>query len=232
MRAPDALDEIATLTTGNRVLMTGALRAGSDDKQPGFYNSFYVFAHGGERLTTYDKFHLVPFGEYLPFEKTLSAIGLKKVVGISGSFSTGDGPHTVDVPGAPQMSPLICYEILFPGEVVADERPRWIVNVTDDSWFGPWAGPRQHLLVARMRAIEQGLPVVRAANTGISAVIDAYGRVRAELALNRMGIVDSTLPAAIEPTLFARAGQFGFWLLVLFCIAGAFLAVRNPHPRD
>jgi apolipoprotein N-acyltransferase len=232
MRVPPALDEIATLTTGNRVLMTGALRAGSDDKQQGFYNSFYVFAHGGLRLTTYDKFHLVPFGEYLPFEQTLSAIGLKKVVGISGSFSTGDGPHTVDVPGAPQMSPLICYEILFPGEVVADERPRWIVNVTDDSWFGPWAGPRQHLLVARMRAIEQGLPVVRAANTGISAVIDAYGRVRAELALDQMGIVDSNLPAAIEPTPFARAGQLGFCLLVLFCIAGAFLAVQNPPPRD
>lgn len=228
-RSRVALDEI-TVLTADRVLLTGALRA---NDRPGaqrrYYNSFYVFAHGGQLVSVYDKFHLVPFGEYLPFEETMNALGLTKIVGIPGSFSTGDGPHTVDIPGAPQAGPLICYEILFPGEVVARNRPRWLVNVTDDSWFGPWAGPKQHLLVARMRAIEEGLPVVRAANTGISAVIDSVGRVRGEIALDSMGVLDSDLPASIEPTPFARSGQFGFWLLVLGTVLTVFL-VANKKP--
>ncbi len=226
-RSAVALDEIAVLTGGDRVLMTGAVRALKGTDGPHYYNSFYVFAHGGQMAAVTDKFHLVPFGEYLPFEKTLGALGLTKIVGVQGSFSTGDGPHTIDIPGAPQASPLICYEILFPGEVTADDRPRWLINVTDDSWFGPWAGPRQHLLVAQTRAIEQGLPVVRAANTGISAVIDAHGRVRARLELERMGTLDSALPAAIEPPLFARSGPLAFFLLLVASVAGAFLAVQN-----
>jgi len=196
-----------------------------------FFNSFYLFADG-KPIATYDKFHLVPFGEYLPFEDFLARFGLTKVVGVAGDFSTGDGPHTVDVPGAPQMSPLICYEMLFPGEVVPDARARWMVNVTDDSWFGPWAGPEQHLLIARTRAIEQGLPVIRAANTGISAIIDSFGRMRMQLAIGRAGIIDSALPASIAPTPFARSSDFGFWLLVLFCIAAAALAVKNPPLAD
>jgi apolipoprotein N-acyltransferase len=232
-RSPYAQDEIANLTRGGRVLMTGALRSSFDASgERHYFNSFYLFADGGKPLAVYDKFHLVPFGEYLPFEDFFSRLGLTKVVGVAGDFSTGDGPHTVDVPGAPEMSPLICYEILFPGEVVQDARARWMVNITDDSWFGPWAGPEQHLLVARTRAIEEGLPVIRAANTGISAVIDAFGRVRARLALGRAGTVDSTLPASIAPTPFARSGDFGFWLLVLFCIAATVLSVKNPSPAD
>jgi apolipoprotein N-acyltransferase len=230
-RSAYALDQIAVLTGQDRVLMTGALRVLRDaDGTRHYYNSFHVFGHGGRLVSTYDKFHLVPFGEYLPLEAAMTQLGLKKIVGIAGSFSTGDGPHTVDVPGAPQAGPLICYEILFPGEVVADQRPRWLVNVTDDSWFGPWAGPLQHLLVAQTRAIEEGLPVVRAANTGISAVIDPFGRVRARLDLNRTGVIDSALPAAIEPTSYARVGQLSFLFLLLATIAGALLAVQNP-PR-
>jgi len=228
-RSPYARQEIAALTQGERVLMTGATRARDIGGERRYYNSFYVFTRG-RPVTVYDKFHLVPFGEYLPLGDVLSQLGLKKLAGVAGEFSTGDGPHTIDVPGAPQASPLICYEILFPGAAVADERARWIVNITDDSWFGPWAGPRQHLLVAQTRAIEEGLPVIRAANTGISAVIDGFGRIRARLELGRAGFLDSGLPAAIEPTPFARAGELGFWLLVLFCVAGAFLAAQNP-PR-
>jgi apolipoprotein N-acyltransferase len=231
-RSAVALDEIAVLTGRDKVLMTGAVRALKGEQRPRFFNSFYVFGHGGQLLAAYDKFHLVPFGEYLPLEGLLSSLGLKKLVGIQGSFSTGDGPHTVDIPGAPQASPLICYEILFPGEVVADARAAWLINVTDDSWFGPWAGPEQHLLVARTRAIEQGLPVVRAANTGISAVIDAYGRVGARLGLGAMGVADSTLPAAIEPPPFARTGELGFWLLVLSCVLAAVLVVHNRRFRN
>lgn len=226
-RSADALDQIAVLNGQDHVLLTGALRVLRDaNGERHYYNSFYVFGHGGELVGSYDKFHLVPFGEYLPFEKTMAALGLKKIVGVAGSFSTGDGPHTVDVPGAPQAGPLICYEILFPGEVVASQRPRWLVNVTDDSWFGPWAGPLQHLLVAQTRAIEEGLPVVRSANTGISAVIDPFGRIRARLDLNRTGVIDSTLPAAIEPTPYARSGQLSFLFLLLASIVGAFLAVE------
>jgi len=213
------------------VLMTGALRALRHDGEVDYYNSFYVFAHGGQLLGVYDKFHLVPFGEYLPYEKFLTRLGLTKIVGIEGSFATGDGPHTLVVPGAPPVGPLICYEILFPGEVVGAQRPSWFVNVTDDSWFGPWAGPLQHLLVARMRAIEEGIPVVRAANTGISAVIDPLGRVRARLGLNRAGALDASLPAAIEPTPYARDGDYGFWLLMLACATAAGLVVYNrPKP--
>lgn len=231
-RSPMALDEIAVLTGRDRVLMTGAMRALRVDGHTRYFNSFYVFGHGGRLAAVYDKFHLVPFGEYLPLEGVLAGLGLKKLVGIEGSFSTGDGPHTVDVPGAPPASPLICYEILFSGEVVGDARARWLVNVTDDSWFGPWAGPEQHLVVAEIRAIEMGLPVVRAANTGISAVIDAYGRLRGRLGLDKMGVLDADLPAAIEPTPYARAGEFGFWLLLLGCVAGAFLAVHNRPRAD
>jgi apolipoprotein N-acyltransferase len=236
-RSPDARAEIANLSRDGRVLMTGAVRASDDSGgRRRYFNSFYLFADGGRPLEIYDKSHLVPFGEYLPFEDFFAHLGLTKLVGVAGDFSTGNGPHTIQVPGAPMASPLICYEILFPGEVVADARARWTINITDDSWFGPWAGPRQHLLVAQTRAIEQGVPVVRAANTGISAVIDAYGRVRARLALGRSGIIDSALPASIAPPAFARAGELEFWLLVLSCIAATSLAVhpavQNPPRVD
>lgn len=214
-REPPALDQIAVLTSGSRLLMTGAIREQRSDVGPNrFYNSFFIFGSGGKLLATYDKFHLVPFGEYLPFEKTLDKWGLTKLTGIDGSFARGDGPHTYDVPGVPPVGPLICYEILFPGAVVGESRPGWFVNVTDDSWFGPWAGPLQHLLVARMRAIEEGIPVARAANTGISAIIDPLGRITATLSLDRQGVVDGSLPAAIAHTLYSRFGDLWFWLFV------------------
>ncbi|MBV8977936.1 MAG: apolipoprotein N-acyltransferase [Alphaproteobacteria bacterium] len=231
-RSDAALRQIAALTAQDRVLMTGAVRVSHDDGARQFYNSFFVFGRGGQLLGLYDKFHLVPLGEYLPFEKMLSALGLKKLVGIAGSFSTGDGPHTLFIRRAPPASVLICYEILFPDQVVADQRARWIVNVTDDSWFGPWAGPSQHLMVARMRAIEQGIPVVRAANTGISAVIDAKGRIRARLDLALEGVIDSGLPASIAPTPFARQGEYAFWLLVLAALLAGLLVVQNRQPQD
>ncbi len=119
------------------------------------------------------------------------------------------------------MGPLICYEILFPGEVTAKDRPQWFVNVTDDSWFGPpsSAGPYQHLLIARVRAIEEGLPVARAANTGISAVIDPMGRIVAKLGSGKAGVVDSALPAALPETFFAKFGEAGFLLMLIFAVA-------------
>jgi apolipoprotein N-acyltransferase len=217
---PQALADVAALTSGNIVLMSGAARGdwGPDGKLVA-HNSFYIFAHGGQLLATYDKFHLVPFGEYVPFPNTLHALGVDRLVNQPGSFASGDGPHTYPVPGAPPVGPLICYEVLFPDEVTASRRPGWFVNVTDDSWFGPASstGPYQHLLVARTRAIEEGIPLVRAANTGVSAVIDPLGRVVAELGVGETGVVDARLPKALPPTLFARVHHAIFWFLLVLC---------------
>ncbi len=224
-RSPRALADIAALTANGAVLMTGAARVEtSRDKRPIFHNSFYIFGRGAQLLGTYDKFHLVPFGEYVPFPQTLHFLGVDKLVNQPGSFAAGDGPHTYAIPGAPPMGPLICYEVLFPGEVAANPRPGWFVNVTDDSWFGPASstGPYQHFLIARMRAIEEGIPIVRAANTGISAIIDPFGRILAKLEIDKTGIVDSQLPKSISPTFFARVHDLLFWIMFSFCAALAF----------
>jgi apolipoprotein N-acyltransferase len=228
-RQPIALDDIALLTAGNRVLMTGAVRVlATPDDGVQYFNSLYVFARGGELLDAYDKFHLVPFGEYLPLKGILGALGISKLVDSPGGFSTGTGPRTLAIPGAPGADPLICYEILFPGEVVGHTRPGWIVNVTDDSWFGPSTGPYQHLMTARVRAIEEGLPIARAANTGISAVIDPLGRIRKSLGLNQMGVVDNVLPAAISAPPYAKFGELGFVLMLMTCFWGGLSGRFTP----
>jgi apolipoprotein N-acyltransferase len=143
-RVTSALDEIATLTDSSRVLMTGAVRVFRDPANDTLHaaNSFYIFGPGGIVTATYDKAHLVPFGEYLPLSGLLDRLGLSQLVDGPGGFTPGPGPRTFDVPGAPSAGPLICYEIIFPGAVADQRRPGWFVNVTDDSWFGPWAGPR------------------------------------------------------------------------------------------
>lgn len=226
-RVAPALDDIAILTGPNRVLMTGAVRiADSPDGARSFFNSFYIFGHGGGLIGTYDKFHLVPFGEYLPLQGILSRLGISKLVDSPGGFSSGDGPHTYVVPGAPPVGPLICYEILFPNAVVGAQRPGWLVNVSDDSWFGPSTGPYQHLLTAQVRAIEEGIPVARDTNTGLSAIIDPYGRIRASLGLDREGVVDGPLPVALPPTPFAQFGDAGFLVLLIGCITAAALLGR------
>jgi apolipoprotein N-acyltransferase len=221
-RSPEALDEIALLTGRHRVLMTGAVRVlASADNGYRYFNSFYIFGYGGRLLDAYDKFHLVPFGEYLPFANVLTTLGISKLVDSPGGFTPGDGPHSYIVPGAPAVGPLICYEILFPSAVIGKTRPGWIANVTDDSWFGPSTGPYQHFVIARVRAIEEGLPVARAANTGISGVIDPYGRVIASLGIGKTGVVDSPLPRALPITPYARLGDGGFALILMACALAA-----------
>ena len=149
----------------------------------------------GRVTGSYDKIHLVPFGEYLPFQDFLESLGVMQLTGVRGGFSAGSGPRRLAVPGAPPASPLICYEIIFPDEITErGERPGWLLNVTNDAWFGTSAGPYQHFHQAQVRAIEQGLPVARAANTGISAVIDPYGRILAEIGLGEKGVIDADLP--------------------------------------
>ena len=159
-------------------------------------------------LSVYDKLHLVPFGEYLPFQDWMEKLGFEQLTKVQGGFIPGTRRRTMDIPNAPRMLPLICYEAIFPGDVASrEDRPGWIVNLTNDGWFGISTGPYQHLQQARMRAIEEGLPLVRAANTGISAVIDPLGRIVARLGLGVEGVLDSGLPAAIPPTVYARSGD-------------------------
>jgi apolipoprotein N-acyltransferase len=205
---------------------------GSDRVVPGpthliAYNSLYLFGPQGALPQVYDKFHLVPFGEYVPFAQVLNHIGIRQLT-VGEGFSAGDHPHVMAVAGAPAMTPLICYEVIFPHAVTDTHaaRPGWFVNITDDSWFGPWAGPSQHFLSARVRAIEEGLPIVRDANTGISAVIDGNGRVRNMLGLNRLGVVDARLPVALGPTLYARFGDLVFLLLLVTAAFASFVRRR------
>jgi apolipoprotein N-acyltransferase len=226
-RYPSSLDEISLLTGPNRTLITGATRATRTVNDLSFYNSLFIFGPGGTPPALYDKFHLVPFGEYVPFAQTLNLIGITKLTSGQEGWSTGDGPHTYQLRGAPAVTPLICYEIIFPAAVTSGQRPGWFVNVTDDSWFGPWAGPYQHLLIARARAIEEALPVARAANTGISAVIDPYGRVTARLALGNMGVLDARLPKAAAISTYARYGDLTFVLLLFAATALAFVLRRK-----
>jgi len=219
-RAPGALDEIGLFTARGQTVITGSDRIVPGPRHLVAYNSLYVFGPRGALPEVYDKFHLVPFGEYVPFARVLNSIGITQLT-VGEGFSAGDHPHVMQVAGAPAMTPLICYEVIFPHAVIDqnEQRPGWLVNITDDSWFGPWAGPRQHLLIARVRAIEESLPIARAANTGISAMIDGNGRVRTLLGLNRLGVVDATLPPALQPTPYAR---FGDLIFLLFLVTAAF----------
>jgi len=192
------------------VLITGAIRLAEpvNPTNPRAYNSIYVIGHDGSILATYDKVHLVPFGEYLPFEHVLEGLGFQELTKQRGGFLAGDHRRLLEIPGAPPALPLICYEIIFPGQSVPPgERPGWMVNVTNDGWFGISTGPYQHFQQARVRAIEEGLPLARAANTGISAVVDPLGRVVTSLPLGSEGVIDAPLPRPIGRPLYARIGD-------------------------
>jgi apolipoprotein N-acyltransferase len=209
-------------------LITGSVRA--PELPPGVritraYNSIYAIDHDGSVLSVYDKLHLVPFGEYLPFQDWMEKLGFVQLTKVQGGFIAGTRRRPMTLPNAPRMLPLICYEAIFPGDVASlDDRPGWIVNLTNDGWFGISTGPYQHLQQARLRAVEQGLPVVRAANTGISAVIDPYGRIVAKLGLGVEGVLDSSLPSAIAPTVYARAGNYPALIIVA---AGLLFVLRR-----
>lgn len=210
-RDGDALAQIANLLPEGTILLTGAARYAESppgEKRPRAYNSVYAIDHDGTVLSVYDKVHLVPFGEYLPFQSALERLGFLQLTKVQGGFQSGDRHRAYDLRGAPKFLPLICYEIVFPGAVVpSGERPGWLLNVTNDAWFGISPGPHQHFQQARARSIEEGLPLVRAANNGISAVVDPLGRVIRQLPLGTEGILDSPLPRPIAPTVYARLGD-------------------------
>ncbi len=206
-----ALVTIAGMLGPGTSLITGAARAHrstSGEAGPRAFNSIYVIDHSSEIRAAYDKVHLVPFGEYLPLGGILQALGLEQLIALPGGFSPGRRRTTLDLPNAPAFGPSICYEIIFPAAIVdARRRPGWLVNLTNDGWFGNTPGPHQHFHQARLRAVEQGLPLVRAANTGISAIVDGLGRITARLSFGRMGSLDGLLPAALPPTPYARVGD-------------------------
>jgi apolipoprotein N-acyltransferase len=216
---PEALAAIADLLPPGATLVTGAARAdrsAADGGFPPIFNSIYVIGDGGEILAAYDKVHLVPFGEYLPFRNVLGSLGLRQLIALPSGFAAGQRLRTLSIPHAPPFGPLVCYEIVFPGAVIEPgNRPGWLINVTNDAWYGDTPGPYQHLLQARVRAAEEGLPLARAANSGISAIVDPYGRVVASLALGRSGTLDGGLPAALPPTPYARFGDLVFLALLL-----------------
>ncbi len=200
------------------LLITGAPRSETASAGAGprrFWNSVHAIDGSAAVEATYDKSHLVPFGEYIPARGILP---IDKIVPGQGDFTPGSGRRSLRLTGLPPVSVLVCYEAIFPGAAVdRADRPAWILNLTNDAWFGKLAGPRQHLAISRMRAVEEGLPLIRAANTGISAVVDPYGRILARLAIGETGIIDADLPMAIEkPPLFARLGAGTLiWLLAL-----------------
>jgi apolipoprotein N-acyltransferase len=227
-READAMAQIDDLLPRGTILITGSVRA--PDLPPGTkitraYNSIYAIDHDGSVLSIYDKLHLVPFGEFLPFQDWMEKLGFVQLTKVEGGFIPGTGRRVMELPNAPRALPLICYEAIFPEEVAArGERPGWIINLTNDGWFGISTGPYQHLQQARLRAIEQGLPVVRAANTGISAVIDPMGRIVARLGLGVEGVLDSSLPVAIAPTIYARSGDIPTAMMVA---AALILVIRR-----
>ncbi len=196
--------DLARLVPPAGYLLTGSTRV---ERAPVLraWNSLHALDANGELRATYDKFHLVPFGEYVPLRGILP---LERITVGPVDFSAGPGPRTIRLPGLPAFSPLICYESIFPRAVRHPaDRPDWILLATNDAWFGTSAGPYQHYAASRFRAIEEGLPVVRAANGGISAVIDGEGRVRAALALGARTHLDARLPRALPPPPYARAGD-------------------------
>jgi apolipoprotein N-acyltransferase len=234
-READALAQIAALLPKGTVLITGAIRApegATGSLVTRAYNSIYLIDHDGSVLPVYDKVHLVPFGEYLPLQNFLERLGLIQLTKVRGGFIPGDRRRPVKVPGAPSFLPLVCYEIIFPGEAVPrGERPGWLLNVTNDGWFGASAGPYQHFQQARIRAIEEGLPLVRAANTGISAVVDPLGRVLKMLPLGTEGVLDASLPRPVPPTPYARLGDGPAALLVALAMVLVFRGRTRPPSR-
>ncbi|RDD63343.1 apolipoprotein N-acyltransferase [Ferruginivarius sediminum] len=217
----------ALLTGLPRIEEAGAADGtGGTNGRRALYNSLFAIEPEGGVAALYDKFHLVPFGEYVPFSEWLP---VEKLTAGRTDFSAGPGPRTLRAPGVPPFSPLICYEAIFPGNVLnPNDRPSWLLNVTNDAWFGNSTGPYQHLASARLRAVEEGLPLVRVANTGISAVIDAYGRMRGRLDLLTQGTLDTPLPRALDRlTPYARYGDVVFAGLVFLTLAVAAAARRR-----
>jgi apolipoprotein N-acyltransferase len=216
------------LAPGDLLLTGGVTRRSADGLAvTGATNSIFAIDAEGRILGRYDKAHLVPYGEYLPMRPIMSRLGLSRLAPGDVDFAPGPGPRTLDLPVAGKVGLQLCYEMIFSGEVVdRANRPDFIFNPSNDAWFGRW-GPPQHLAQARLRALEEAMPVVRATPTGISAIVDSDGRVRASLPWHRRGAIDFFVPAPGRPTLFSRFGNFLPLLLALLLAAGAIALPRK-----
>jgi apolipoprotein N-acyltransferase len=216
---------IAAVAPHGGYVITGALRANPPpDPVVKLWNSIEAVNRRGQILARYDKAHLVPFGEYVP-APFRALLPIKKITAGMIDLSAGPGPRTIALPGLPAFAPLVCYEVIFPGAVVDEaQRPQWILNVTNDAWYGRTSGPYQHFAIARTRAVEEGLPLIRVANNGISGVIDAQGRVVTRLALDDIGYADVVLPRAGARTVYARWGDL--MLLGLLLLTAVPVALR------
>ncbi len=229
--APESVQIQRALQPG-QTLLVGLGRGEPDPDSPvgaRYYNSLFVVRNTGGPApavtAAYDKYRLVPFGEYLPAGGLLGALGVRSLTHMPLDFSPGPRPAPIDIPGAPRAQPLICYESLYPGFTPAsgDARPGWIVNVSNDAWFGRTSGPMQHLNLASYRAIETGLPVVRSTPTGVSAMIDPWGRVVGDQRLDpgESGVIDALLPRPTGVTPYGRFGDLLFWLAIVAGLAAA-----------
>jgi apolipoprotein N-acyltransferase len=227
-----AMGEIADFLSGGATLITGAARLDTDgDGDPVYFNSIEVLDRRGLARQRYDKHHLVPFGEYLPFAGWLDRAGITQFIQFPGGFSPGSGPRALQIPGLPETMPMICYEAIFPTEIgdafSGAPRPQWMLNLTDDAWFGLTPGPYQHYAQARLRAIELGLPLVRAANSGKSAVFDGFGREIAVAPLGVEAVLDFALPKPLPPTWQSRFGSLGAALIALALLLVCLIARRK-----
>jgi apolipoprotein N-acyltransferase len=215
------------------VLVTGAVRRQSNGEGTNYFNSVMVWSGSGDLMARRDKTHLVPFGEYLPLQHVLEVIGLRQLTKLRGGYTAGKDRTPITLPDGRHLLPLICYEAIFPYRAQASPRPDLLVNLTNDGWFGQSAGPHQHLALARLRAVEQGLPLVRVANTGISAVVDALGRSAAEIELSTRGAVSVPLPVPLHKTWFAVLGH---WPYAIFWFGGVGMVCfgwgRNKLPLN
>jgi apolipoprotein N-acyltransferase len=212
---------------GGSILITGAPSFSTDQPRQ-LYNSFFIISKNGAIEGRYDKVRLVPFGEYVPFKEWLP---FSKIVDGLADFRSGTGPNLITVPFVGIVSPLICYEVIFPGSVidnVSQTRPKLLINLTNDAWFGKSSGPFQHLAIAKMRAIEEGIPLVRAANTGISGFYDAYGRNMGEIPLNDEGVLDRHLFKPIpSSTIYGKFGDTLYFCMIFLSIIIIFLSKRS-----
>ena len=217
---------LAALAPRNGYVITGALRANEPPAPVSeVWNSIEAVDGEGKIRAHYDKAHLVPFGEYIPFRRLLP---INDFIPGAIDMSAGPGPQTLTLPGLPAFSPSVCYEAIFPGAAVdRAARPAWIFNVTNDAWYGRSSGPYQHFAIARTRAIEEGVPLVRVANNGISGVIDPAGRVLARTGLDSIGYADVALPAAAARTVYAAAGDWIFAAMLLLGLVPVLLPRRR-----
>ena len=209
-------DRLRASVPPQTILVTGAVRRQVNGSATNYFNSVMVWSGSGTLIARRDKTHLVPFGEYLPLQSLLEAIGLRQLTQTRGGYTPGHDTSPIALPDGRLLHPLICYEAIFPYRSRTNLRPDMLVNLTNDGWFGRSAGPHQHLGLARLRAVEQGLPLVRVANTGFSVMFDALGRPLARIELETRGAVSVPLPVALPPTGFSVFGHLPFtifWFL-------------------